>query len=53
MAEQPVMDSVTDNPSESVAPTPKPLNSQGEVADALKNLLNTEASKTQETASEE
>ncbi len=53
MAEQPVMDSVTDTPSESVAPTPKPLNSQGEVADALKNLLNTEASKTQETASEE
>ena len=53
MAEQPVVDSVTDTPSESVAPTPKPLNSQGEVADALKNLLNTEASKTQETASEE
>ena len=53
MAEQPVMDSVTETPSESVAPTPKPLNSQGEVADALKNLLNTEASKTQETASEE
>ncbi len=53
MAEQPVMDSATETPSESVAPTPKPLNSQGEVADALKNLLNTEASKTQETASEE
>ena len=52
MAEQPVMDSATETPSESVAPTPKPLNSQGEVADALKNLLNTEASKTQETASE-
>jgi hypothetical protein len=53
MAEQPVMDSVTETPSESVAPTPKPLNTQGEVADALKNLLNSEASKTQETASEE
>ena len=53
MAEQPVMDSATETPSESVAPTPKPLNSQGEVADALKNLLNTEASKTQETASED
>lgn len=52
MAEQPVMESATDNPSqETVVPTPKPLNSQGEVADALKNLLNTEASKNQETAS--
>ena len=52
MAEQPVMDSATETPSESVAPTPKSLN-QGEAAEALKNLLNTEASKTQETASEE
>ena len=52
MAEQPVMDSATENPSESVAPTPKPLNT-GEAADVLKNLLNPEASKTQETASEE
>ena len=54
MAEQPEMESATDNPSqETVVPTPKPLNTQGEVADALKNLLNTEASKNQETASEE
>ena len=53
MAEQPVMDSATETQNESVAPTPKPLNTQGEVADALKNLLNVEASKTQETASEE
>ena len=52
MAEQPVMDSATETLSESVAPTPKSLN-QGEAAEALKNLLNTEASKTQETASEE
>ena len=37
MAEQPVMDSATENPSESVAPTPKPLNT-GEAADVLKNL---------------
>ena len=53
MAEQPVMDSATETLNESVAPTPKPLNTQGEVADALKNLLNSEASKTQGTASEE
>ena len=54
MAEQPEMESATDNPSqETVVPTPKPLNTQGEVADALKNLLNSEASKTQGTASEE
>jgi chromosome segregation ATPase len=52
MAEQPVMDSATENPSESVAPTPKPLKT-GEAAEALKNLLNPEASKTQTTASEE
>ena len=36
MAEQPVMDSATETPSESVAPTPKSLN-QGEAAEALKN----------------
>jgi len=53
MAEQPVMDSATENQTESVVPTPKPLNTQGEVAEALNNLLNTEASKTQESASEE
>lgn len=54
MVEQPVMESATDNPSpETVVPTPKPLNTQGEVADALKNLLSTDASKNQETASEE
>lgn len=53
MAEQPVMDSATETQNESVAPTPKPLNTQGEVANALKNLLNSEASKTQGTASEE
>ena len=53
MAEQPEMESATDNPSqETVVPTPKPLNTQGEVADALKNLLNTEASKNQKTESE-
>ena len=52
MAEQPVMDSATENPSESVAPTPKPLKT-GEAAEALKNLLNPEASKTQESASDE
>ena len=52
MAEQPVMDSATETLNESVAPTPKSLN-QGEAAEALKNLLNTEASKTQETASED
>ena len=52
MAEQPVMDSATENTSETVAPTPKPLNT-GEAAEALKHLLNPEASKTQTTASEE
>jgi chromosome segregation ATPase len=52
MAEQPVMESATENTNETVAPTPKPLNT-GEAADVLKNLLNPEASKTQETASEE
>jgi len=53
MAEQPAMDSVTETQTESVAPMPKPLNTQGEAAEALKNLLNVNASETQETASEE
>jgi len=53
MAEQPVMDSATETQTESVAPMPKPLNTQGEAAEALKNLLNVNASETQETASEE
>ncbi len=52
MAEQPVMDSATENPSESVAPTPKPLNT-GEAAEVLKTLLTPEASETQESASNE
>ena len=52
MAEQPVMESATENTSETVAPTPKPLKT-GEAAEALKNLLNPEASKTQESASDE
>ena len=52
MAEQPVMESATENTNETVAPTPKPLNT-GEAADVLKNLLNPEASKTQESASDE
>ena len=52
MAEQPVMDSATETQAEPVAPTPKPLNT-GEAAEALKNLLNVNASETQETASEE
>ena len=52
MAEQPVMDSATENPSESVAPTPKPLNT-GEAAEVLKTLLTPEASETQESASDE
>ena len=53
MAEQPAMDSATETQTESVAPMPKPLNTQGEAAEALKNLLNVNASETQETASEE
>ena len=53
MAEQPAMDSATETQNESVAPMPKPLNTQGEAAEALKNLLNVNASETQETASEE
>jgi len=52
MAEQPVMESATETQTESVAPTPKSLNI-GEAAEHLNNLLSTEASKTQETASEE
>ena len=53
MAEQPAMESATETQNESVVPTPKPLNTHGEVANALNNLLSTEASKTQEIASEE
>ena len=52
MAEQPVMESATETQTESVAPKPKSLNI-GEAAEHLNNLLSTEASKTQETASEE
>ena len=52
MAEQPVMDSATETQIESVAPMPKSRNVR-ETAEHLNNLLNTEASKTQETASEE
>ena len=52
MAEQPAMESATETQNESVVPTPKPLNTHGEVANALNNLLSTEASKTQEIASE-
>ena len=51
MAEQPVMDSATDNPSpETVVPTPKPYKNEGEAVNDLKNLLN--ASRTQEVQSE-
>jgi len=51
MAEQPVMDSATDNPSpETVVPTPKPYKNEGEAVNDLKNLLN--ASRTQEVPSE-
>jgi len=52
MAEQPAMDSATETQIESVAPMPKSRN-VNETAEHLKTLLNTEASKTQETASEE
>jgi hypothetical protein len=52
MAEQPAMESATETQNESVVPTPKPLNTHGEVANALNNLLSKEASKTQEIASE-
>ena len=52
MAEQPAMDSATETQIESVAPMPKSRD-VNETAEHLKTLLNTEASKTQETASEE
>ena len=52
MAEQPVMDSATETQAEPVAPKPTP-STQAEAAEALKNLLNVNASETQETASEE
>lgn len=52
MAEQPAMDSATETQIESVAPMPKSRN-VNETAEHLKTLLSTEASKTQETASEE
>ena len=52
MAEQPVMESTTETQNESVAPMPKSRD-VNETAEHLKTLLNTEASKTQETASEE
>lgn len=52
MAEQPAMDSATETQTESVAPMPKSRNVD-ETAERLKTLLSTEASKTQETASEE
>jgi len=52
MAEQPVMESATETQTESVAPMPS-SRSVNETAEHLNNLLNTEASKTQETASEE
>ena len=52
MAEQPVMESATETQNESVVPTPKSRD-VNETAEHLKTLLNTEASKTQETASEE
>ena len=52
MAEQPVMESATETQNESVVPTPKSRNVR-ETAEHLNNLLNTEASKTQETASKE
>ena len=52
MAEQPAMDSPTETQNESVAPMPKPLN-VSEAATTLKNLFNTNASETQEVASED
>ena len=52
MAEQPAMDSATETQNESVAPMPKPLN-VSEAATTLKNLFNTNASETQEVASED
>ena len=52
MAEQPAMESATETQNESVVPTPKSRN-VNETAEHLKTLLSTEASKTQETASED
>ena len=52
MAEQPAMDSATETQTETVAPMPKSLNVD-EAATTLKNLLNTNASETQEVASED
>ena len=52
MAEQPAMESATETQNESVAPMPKPLN-VSEAATNLKNLLDPQASETQEVASEE
>ena len=52
MAEEPAMESATENQNESVAPMPKPLN-VSEAATNLKNLLDPQASETQEVASEE
>ena len=52
MAEEPAMESATENQNESVAPMPKPLN-VSEAATNLNNLLDPQASETQEVASEE
>ena len=52
MAEQPAMDSATETQAESVAPMPRPLN-VSEAATNLKNLLDPQASETQEVASDE
>ena len=52
MAEEPAMESATENQNESVAPMPKPLN-VSEAATNLKNLLDPQASETQEVASEQ
>lgn len=53
MAEQPVMDSATEQQTDSVAPMPKPYSNTEEAVNDLKNLLNLEASKNQEVASDE
>jgi hypothetical protein len=53
MAEQPVMDSATEQQTDSVAPMPKPYNKTEEAVNDLKNLLNLDASKNQEVASNE
>ena len=52
MVEQPEMESTTETQNESVVPIPKSRD-VNETAEHLKTLLNTEASKTQETASKE